>query len=684
MDAGLLTIRPAPEPGTDERALAYWDACGVERTPAVHSRVMSIRLLTVGEAVDVTAVETALRTAGFAVDAAPWEALSETADLTVVLCDDYLNPALAEIDRACRSSGRQWLLAKPTGVHVWVGPVFQPGVTGCWHCLATRLWGHRHAEACAQAALGREGPAPHPVASLPASTAMAANLVSLETTKWLAGHRHPGQRGVRTLDTTDLSGRLHELRARPQCSECGDVSLVAARTREPVVLRSVGKVLGSGSGHRSSTPEQVLDKYQHLISPVTGVVKEIKRDRNAPELFNSFRSGPNFSAKATGMDTLRRSMRDESGGKGVSATDAKASALCEALERYSGRFHGDEERIQGTLRSLGDIAVHPNECMLFHQRQYATRLEWNAAHAPFQHVCEPFDECAVTDWTPVWSLTWQRQRLLPTGMLYYGAPAVQGCPDLRADSNGNAAGSSLEDAIVQGLLELVERDAVALWWYNRTPVPGVDLDAFHEQWIEELRWTYTRMGREIWVLDVTSDINIPVMVAMSRRIDSVDEHIMFGFGAHFDPRIALRRALTELNQLTSAAAPNGRGEEVAVDDPDAWAWWRYATVRNQPYLIPDADEALRVPESFDYVPRRDLAKDIESVVAVLSEKGLDTLVLDQTRPDIDLPVVKMIVPGMRHFWARFGNGRLYEVPVELGRLTEPTAYEELNPFPLFL
>jgi oxazoline/thiazoline synthase len=63
---------------------------------------------------------------------------------------------------------------------------------------------------------------------------------------------------------------------------------------------------------------------------------------------------------------------------------------------------------------------------------------------------------------------------------------------------------------------------------------------------------------------------------------------------------------------------------------------------------------------------------------------MEVLVLDQTRPDIGLPVVKVIVPGMRHFWARLGPGRLYDVPVRLGRQAKPTPYEELNPIPMFL
>ena len=71
-------------------------------------------------------------------------------------------------------------------------------------------------------------------------------------------------------------------------------------------------------------------------------------------------------------------------------------------------------------------------------------------------------------------------------------------------------------------------------------------------------------------------------------------------------------------------------------------------------------------------------------VARVEAAGLEVLVLDQTRPEIDLSVVKVVVPGMRHFWARFAPGRLYDVPVALGRLAGPTAEADLNPVPIFL
>jgi ribosomal protein S12 methylthiotransferase accessory factor len=75
---------------------------------------------------------------------------------------------------------------------------------------------------------------------------------------------------------------------------------------------------------------------------------------------------------------------------------------------------------------------------------------------------------------------------------------------------------------------------------------------------------------------------------------------------------------------------------------------------------------------------------LQGLIGKLAERGHEVLVLDQTRPDVGLPVVKMVVPGLRHFWARFAPGRLYDVPVQMGQLKTPLAEADLNPVPMFL
>lgn len=684
VEAGLVALRPPLETEAEASTLAYWEAAGLDPANALrHAQTKRVQVLTVGD-VDASTALAAMSAAGLTAAVGPADRVAEDTDLSVVLCDDYLDAPLARVDALHRAAGRPWLLAKPCGTQVWIGPIFDPTEpTACWHCLAHRLQGHRQAETRLQTIVGQRAALARPAVSLPPLTSTALHLIALETAKWVAGLRHDGQRAIWTLDSLDLRGRHHELRARPQCASCGDEGLMREQTRRPIQLVHRPKVSRSGGGHRSMSPDQVLRAYEHLISPVTGVLKEITR--NGPEFFNSFRSGPNLALNVRRhFEQMRTALRAENGGKGVTPLHGKVSALCEAIERHSGYFHGDEERIRGSYADLADRAIHPNACMLYDERQYADRANWNASHSSFQYVCDPFDESTVTDWTPVWSLTKQQHRLLPTGLLYFDVPAEHGGAALSADSNGNAAGSSLEDALLQGLLELVERDAVALWWYNRNQAPQVSLDSFQEPWIDELRAVYASLNREVWVLDVSSDVGVPTMVALSRRTDKPCEDIMFGFGAHLDPKVALIRALTEMNQLMPAVAEVSHDGEYGWSDPDALHWWRTATVANQPYLRPDPAAPPRELADYDYLPTTDLYQDISLIQSKLESLGLEVLVLDQTRPDIGLPVVKVIVPGMRGFWARFAPGRLFDVPVRLGRLNRPTDYHELNPTPLFV
>jgi oxazoline/thiazoline synthase len=76
----------------------------------------------------------------------------------------------------------------------------------------------------------------------------------------------------------------------------------------------------------------------------------------------------------------------------------------------------------------------------------------------------------------------------------------------------------------------------------------------------------------------------------------------------------------------------------------------------------------------------DTREQVNACVSVAKQQGLDFLVLDQTRPVIEVPVVRVIVPGLRHFYRRFGSGRLYDVPVMLGLRDAPLLESELTPF----
>jgi ribosomal protein S12 methylthiotransferase accessory factor len=270
-------------------------------------------------------------------------------------------------------------------------------------------------------------------------------------------------------------------------------------------------------------------------------------------------------------------------------------------------------------------------------------------------------------------------RLVPAAYCYYGHPDIRHM-FCASDSNGCAAGGTFTEAIAHGLLELIERDAVAIWWYNRVSRPEVDLDSFPLPVVGELRELYRAQHRALWALDLTSDLGVPVIAAISARLDDPPEDIIYGFGTDFDSCAAVAKALLEMNQsLFSgfAAAPKG-SRRYRIDRPSARRWFQLAIRSNEDYLVADRDCSPRTPDNFAWTPSVDWRDDILKCIDRLRQNDLETLVLDQTRADVGLPVCRVVIPGLCHFWRRFGNRRLYEVPVKMGWRKSPKAENELN------
>src|SRR5207248_11214474 len=101
---------------------------------------------------------------------------------------------------------------------------------------------------------------------------------------------------------------------------------------------------------------------------------------------------------------------------------------------------------------------------------------------------------------------------LPTGLMYFFYR------DFHTDSHGCAAGNTLQEAIVQVFLELVERDAYAIWWYNRLRRSEVDRGEFDDSYIRDIKTQFTDKGRRLCVIDVTSDLGVPAYVAIMHWI----------------------------------------------------------------------------------------------------------------------------------------------------------------------
>jgi oxazoline/thiazoline synthase len=243
-----------------------------------------------------------------------------------------------------------------------------------------------------------------------------------------------------------------------------------------------------------------------------------------------------------------------------------------------------------------------------------------------------------------------------------------------AAAANSPAGNTLEEAVLQGFLELVERDAHAIWWYNRLKWPEIDLDRLGDGYIRDLRAQFAAMGRRFWVPDVTSDLGIPVAVAVAHWHDGARECIAFAAGAHFDLRIATLQAATELNQCLAVDAMTDRsGVSTAEDKGVALP----VPLRKRAYQLPHGKAVAR-RSRFAKFAGLDRREKVLACVKFARRFGLDFLVLDQTRPDVQVPVVRVIVPGLRGLNRSFAPGRLYDVPVKLGLRKRPLREAELN------
>ncbi|MEK8029524.1 TOMM precursor leader peptide-binding protein [Ideonella sp. DXS29W] len=580
----------------------------------------------------------------------------------VLACADLLDPRVAEQLAVARVLGRPVLLARPAGAQPTIGPWIDASAGPCADCLLHAVAWNRPAQRFVQQRLGRPFTMPAPADEATVATCAA----------WLAQAARQAAAGDRQLrsamlafDPRSLQSIRHLVRQRPQCPTCGQPGWMAAQAERPVPLQAQPARERTDGGHRTRTPEETLQALRPLVSPLTGAVQYLHpmpgRHTGRRQVFVSgYPVCPQTWPADNGFDKI-------CAGKGRTAAQAQASALCEAIERASGVWQGDEAMRIATRRELGEVAIGFDTLQNFSAQQFAQRERINAATQDRRRqVPLPFDDDAAVAWTPAWPLAGGERHWVPLAYCYAETPAAFGADYGIHNPNGSAAGNVFEEAVLQGLLELIERDATAIWWYQRARRPAIDLDGIDDAFVQSLHADYAQTGWQVQVLDLTHDLGIPVYAAVAHHTEA-DRHAI-GFGCHLQGSIALSRALTELNQLMDSRD----------DAPPPW----------DRRLLPEALFLEGHGTVTAALPRlsggNDLLEDIDVCRQRLAGAGLSALVVNKTRPDFGLSVAQVIVPGLRHFWPRFGPGRLYDVPAALG--WQPCAADDagLNPAPLFL
>lgn len=431
-----------------------------------------------------------------------------------------------------------------------------------------------------------------------------------------------------------------------------------------IKLTHCAALFNKDGGSRTLCPQKTVDSIQPFISPVTGLITHIQPlatsvDKPIKIYISAFFKKPAFSRT---FNINNDSFVHQCMGKGVSHSQSQASALCEAIERYSAHFQGNEPLFLSKPEQLAKRHYNFQQLVPYSELQYQQFSNENHPDSLLKQAALIYQHEAV-HWLPIWSLTFDEQVYLPLTHCFANIPFND---DIYAHwhSNGCAAGNTLEEAILQALFELIERDAVAIWWYNRIPRPAYDLTQLDRTNLQALDETLTE--HDYWVLDLTHDIDVPVMVAIGQHKKT--KGLSFGFGCHLQSELAAQRALTELCQLIPI-----RDQKEAPFDFDA--------VQQDAFLF--ASE-MALSHGQDFQSSGDLKIDIDAIVAKLRLLDLETLVLNYSRAPLPIKTAKVFVPGLCHIWPQLANQRLYQVPVDLGWLSVANCEQSINQHALYV
>lgn len=597
-----------------------------------------------------------------------WAEIAEAGGADVLLCSDYFDPRLAAAwTEACRAGrGRWWLPVRQAGARTLVGPLLRPGAPGpCWHCFMHRL----RRNSPGRSWLEREVPGSHGLVPLREEDPgwMARHERAQEAARELLAGAVPGRFAAWDGMEPDAAVRWGAAPQRPQCPHCGDPDWMARQLRRPVRPGPVQALPGARGGSRTVPPGTTVQALLPCVDGVAGVVTECT-PLPLPQAgdITVYRSGFHPPGAPEGMPASARWCL----GKGMTAVQAQASALCEAVERYAAGWQGDEPCTVALEGDLPGPAFGPQALVFISEGQRARsaagagpqddRVRRFVPHAPHEPLA----------WTPAWSLTRDAPCFIPLAQCYLGVPDAWSRHGAW-NSNGCAAGNCPEEAILQGLLEVVERDATAIWWYNELPRPAFAPEAVPAGHVRRVQGT---LGPDwtFWLLDLTHDLGIPVAAAVGRHRGG---DWALGFGCSLDAAMACERALTELVQLVAVGKTLPSHWNGLRDASPAFLW------PNGPYRG-CAGSARR--------PREDdrgsggLRADIAQCVAAAGNCGMEVVVHDYTRPDIPLHTIRTVVPGACHIWPEFANPRLYRVPVQMGWRETPQNEGLLNPWPLYV
>ena len=372
--------------------------------------------------------------------------------------------------------------------------------------------------------------------------------------------------------------------------------------------------------HRVIAPKQTIENNEDKlkIAGITRIADITDLDRIGLPIYTAIR--PTAEEGAVSIY----------GGKGISKDHAKASAMMEGFERYSAEKQDGDETIIATVDEISDFGNHIDPVSL--------------------NLPKMFEKRDINDLSLEWTLSKDivsgDEYYIPTNAIYH--PYIHGNDVeslFKSNTNGLASGNILEEAILHGMLEVIERDAWSIFELTHKNYAQIDLDSIESEVVNDIIDKFESNGIKIKLMDFTADVKIPTIAASADDTVTKDAGLLtLGMGSHLDPEVAILRALTEVAQSRATQINGAREDTVRADFAREAGYERMKRINR--YYFREEDEKIKLSD-IENKSTSSIAKDIEIVKDELIANDIDKILyVDLTRPELDVSVVRVIIPEM--------------------------------------
>ncbi|RRD40892.1 hypothetical protein EII29_00110 [Leptotrichia sp. OH3620_COT-345] len=359
--------------------------------------------------------------------------------------------------------------------------------------------------------------------------------------------------------------------------------------------------------------------------------------------------------------------KNTSAGKGLTKSQSYFSAAFELFEHMSLQYTGDIPIICAKYKDIKEIAI---------DMPYLANTIMNKNTA-----FDNFDENIEIDWVVATSLTDKSKKLVPAFLVFMYDVELKGTL-FGSSSNGAAAAATLEDAILHGLFEAIERDAWLIGQSNPYILPTVDYASITNIKIKEIISKIRQMGYDIITRDYTNDLEIPVFRTWIINKNDYSRYAYNGFGCHISPEIALERSITEAVQVDDWSDSGGDIDSDMITLSVLSE--SLVNLYNQHFLVNKDILGKTNKTTIIGKPIFKLNSSyqvIKNVTKLLKDKlGGDVYYVELTKPGMNIKVARTIITGdiqKMNIPLISASKRMFEFGIRCGYSNKKTTYEEL-------